>query len=187
MGNDVIKKDLDDAVAKAKEFLGDNSGIVDKIVSLKGQIDIEPTRLIVKETDVIKEYDFDTFRIIRCKQCIIYQVKGGYEVVVSPRMNALHTNLSIILDMKDRYNTLSEDDKKVYNALLMATTWTMNAPLFSVIDDKMFFGIADYVMKIFDEYVKEKENAPLKDEEAKKDAEFENTNEALKIIGGKDA
>ena len=102
-------------------------------------------------------------------------------------MVGLYTHLIVLLDMKDRYETLSEDEKNVYERLYTATVWVLNTPVFATCSDKMFFGIATDIINHFNEYVEEAKNAPLKDEEAEEDAKFENTNEALKIAGGKDA
>lgn len=185
-----LKRQIDEVVNKIKSNSKDAhfaKELTDELLSLKGQCDVEPTRVCVEEKDVIKEYDFDNLRFLRCKNCIVFQDKGGFTSVVSPRMKSLYTHINVLLDMKDRYEDLSDDEKKVYDALYTATIWVLNTPIFATCSDKMFFGIATDVINHFNEYVEEAKNAPLKDEEAEKDAEFENTNEAMKIIGGKDA
>lgn len=185
-----LKMQIDEVVKKIKANSKDAhfaQELTDELLSLKGQYDVEPTRVCVEDKDVIKEYDFDSLRFLRCKNCIVFQDKGGFTSVISPRMVALYTHLNVFLDMKDRYETLSEGEKPVYERLYTATVWVLNTPVFATCSDKMFFGIAADVINHFQEYVDEAKNAPLKDEEAEEDAKFENTNEALKIAGGKDA
>ena len=89
--------------------------LIDKLLSLKGQYDVEPTRLYVPEKNVIKEYDNDNLRIVKCKDCIIWQHKGGFTFVVKPTMHALYEHLSGMLAMKDRYDELTGDEKQLYD------------------------------------------------------------------------
>lgn len=185
-----LKRQIDEVIKKIKTNSKDAhfaDELTDELLSLKGQYDVEPTRLFVKESDVIKEYDFDSFRMLRCKQCIIYQVKGGYTIVVSPRMKSLYLHLNVLLDLKDRYENTEDDEKVVYTNLFVDTNWILNAPIIATSSDEMLSGIASDIYSRYKKFCDDALNAPLKDEEVEKDAEFENTNEALKIIGGEDA
>lgn len=185
-----LKKEIDSVIGQIKTNSKDAhfaDALCDKLLSLKGQYDVEPTRVCVEDKDVIKEYDFDNLRFLRCKNCVVFQDKGGFTSVISPRVKSLYTHISVLLDMKDRYEELSDDEKKVYEGLYTATVWVLNTPIFATCSDKLFFGIATDVINHFNEYVEEANNAPLKDEEAEKDAEFENMNEVLNNNMGTDA
>lgn len=185
-----LKRQIDEVVKKIKSNSKDAhfaKELTDELLSLKGQYDVEPTRVCVEDKDVIKEYDFDNLRFLRCKNCVVFQDKGGFTSVISPRMVALYTHINVLLDMKDRYDTLTDDEKNVYERLYTATIWVLNTPVFATCSDKMFFGIAADVINYFKEFVEEAKNAPLKDEEAEEDAKFENMNEILNNNMGTDA
>lgn len=185
-----LKRLIEDVVNKIKSNSKDERSadeLIEKLLSLKGQYDVEPTRVCVEDKDVIKEYDFGSYRIIRCKSCIVYQEKGGFTSVVSPRMTGLYTHLREVLDMKERFKELSDDEKNVYDAIESSTAWIMSVPVFATCSDELFFGIASDVIGRFSEFVDSSMGEPLKDEEADKDADFENRKDAMRIIGRKDA
>lgn len=148
--------------------------LIDKLLSLKGQADVEPMRLYVPEKDVIKEYDNDSIRFVRCKGCIVFQAKGGFSVVVKPTMEGLYKHLEVILDMKDKYDELTEDQKKTYDFLYLATTQILQLGIFATCDDEFFFGIAEDIVKRFQTMTEKSLSADLQDETHKENAEFEN-------------
>lgn len=190
MGKEELKKQLEEVVAQIKTNSKDAKfadKLVDKLLSLKGQIDVEPTRIHIPEKDVVKEYDNDSLRFVRCRGCIIFQAKGGYSVIVQPRMTALFEHLSVLLDMKDRYEELSDEEKKSYDMLYSATVYVLEAPMFAVGEDEMFFGIASDVIKRLNDFTEKQLNKELQEETPKENAEFENLNEVLNKDMGTDA
>lgn len=181
MSNEELKKQLDEVVNQIKTNSKDakfTDKLLDKLLSLKGQLDIEPTRVHIEEKDVIKEYDFDNVRYLRCKTCIVYEAKAGMKIIVTPSLKLLYEHLDILLNMKDNYDNLSDEGKKSYDILYSATSWIINVLIYSTIDDKLFFGIASDVRKRFDDYVKSKEKQ-LQEETPKENADFEKMNELM--------
>ena len=162
--------------------------LIDKLMSLKGQYDVEPTRLYVPEKDVIKEYDNDNLRIVRCKDCIIWQHKGGFTFVVKSTMRALYEYLSGMLAMKDRYDELTGDEKQLYDVSYFGMSLILQAPMFAVADDEFFVDLATFigegVKKVSDKLL----NQPLQEETPIENAEFETkmevANEFLKEDAG---
>ena len=162
--------------------------LIGKLLSLKGQYDVEPTRLYVAEKDVIKEYDNDNLRIVRCKDCIIWQHKGGFTFVVKPTMRAMYEYLDGMLSMKDKYDELNQDEKNLYDASYFGMSLILQAPMFAVIDDEFFVELATFVgdgaKKVYDKLL----NHPLQDETPIENAEFETkmevANELLKEDAG---
>ena len=158
--------------------------LIDKLMSLKGQYDIEPTRLFVPEKDVIKEYDNDNLRIVKCKDCIIWQHKGGFTFVVKPTMRALYEYIDGMLAMKDNYESLSDDLRQLYEASYFGMSLILQAPMFAVVDDELFVDLATFigegVKKVSDKLL----NQPLQEETPIENAEFETkmevANELLK-------
>lgn len=185
-----LKKQLDEVVVQIKNNSKDAKfadALVDKLLSLKGQIMIEPTRIHIEEKDVVKEYDNDAVRFVRCKYCIIFQAKGGLSVVVRPTMTALFEHLTVLLDMKDRYEELDEEGKKSYELLYSATVLMLEVPIFVTRSDEMFFGVVNDVLARFNKFTETELNKDLQEETPKENAEFENMNEALTKDMGTDA
>lgn len=177
-----LKKQLDEVVVQIKNNSKDAKfaeALVDKLLSLKGQIDVEPTRIHIEEKVVVKEYDNDAVRFVRCKDCIIFQAKGGLSVVVRPTMTALFEHLTVLLDMKDRYEELDEEGKKSYELLCSATVWMLEVPIFATCSDEMFFGVVNDVLARFNKFTETELNKDLQEETPKENAEFENMNEVL--------
>lgn len=162
--------------------------LIDKLMSLKGQYDVEPTRLFVPEKDVIKEYDNDNLRIVRCKDCIIWQHKGGFTFVVKPTMRALYEYIDGMLAMKDKYDELTDDEKSLYDAAYFGMSIILQSPMFAVADDEFFVELATFigegVKKVSDKLL----NHPLQEETPIENAEFETkmevANELLKEDAG---
>lgn len=177
-----LKNQLDEVVAQIKNNSKDAKfadSLVDKLLSLKGQMMIEPTRIRIEEKDVVKEYDNDAVRFVRCKDCIIFQAKGGMSVVIKPTMTALFEHLTVLLDMKDRYEELDEEGKKSYELLYSATVWMLEVPIFATCSDEMFFGVVNDVLARFNRFTETELNKDLQEETPQENAEFENMNNVL--------
>lgn len=177
-----MKKEMNDVILQLKNNSKDSKfaeSLIDKLMSLKGQIDIEPMRIHIKESDVVKEYDFESVRFIRCKGCIIFESKGGSYRVTTPRMNAEYKHLENLLDLKDAYNDLSDDMKKAYENIFTATMYVFNLPIYATCDDEFFFGIATDIIKRTQTLVDKMSKQELKEETREENAEFENKMEVL--------
>ena len=162
--------------------------LIDKLLSLKGQYDIEPTRLYVPEKNVIKEYDNDNLRIVKCKDCIIWQHKGGHIVVVYPTMRAEYEFLEGMLDLKDNYDKLSDDMKAAYDGAYFGYSILSQLPTIMVTNDKWFARASILASWGVARFVKEQLDEPLHEETPIENAEFETkmdvVNELLKEDAG---
>lgn len=147
--------------------------LIDKLLSLKGQYDVEPTRLHVPEKDVIKEYDNDNIRIVKCKGCIIWQHKGGHVVVVYPTMRAEYEFLEGMLDLKDNYDKLSDDMKAAYDGAYFGYSILSQLPTIMVTNDKWFARSSILASWGLARFVKEQLDEPLMEETPIENAEFE--------------
>ena len=147
--------------------------LVDELLSIKGQMDVEPMLYSVPVKDVIKEYDYGNFSIVLCKSCIVWHHKGGFDFRVEPRMKALYEYVSDICKMKDNYDELSDDEKTAYNGMLFGMSLVAQLPMFVCVDEELFFDVVNVVMdglKRMDSYVN---NADVQDETPEENAEFE--------------
>lgn len=148
--------------------------LIDDLMSLKGQYDVEEVEFIVPAKDVIKEYDFDSYKFVKTTKGVLFHAKGGYTVFVSLRMRSLYERIISILDLKDNYETLSDDDKGIYDAMFSATYYVMSSAfLLSPFEDK-FFEVATRILEAindaYKDYIKDTE---LSEETPSTDAEFE--------------
>ena len=162
--------------------------LIDKLLSLKGQYDVEPTRLYVPEKNVIKEYDNDNLRIVKCKDCIIWQHKGGFAFVVKPTMRALYEYIDGMLAMKDRYDELTDYEKSLYDAAYFGMSLILQAPMFAAAEDEFFVDLATFVGDGVKKVSEKLLNQPLQEETPIENAEFETkmevANELLKEDAG---
>lgn len=192
MKNEELKKEMKNVIDQIRVNSKDArwaDKLVDKLISLKGQMDIEPTRLYVPEKDVIKEYDNDNLRVVRCKDCIIWQHKGGFLFVVKPTMRALYEYIEGMLAMKDKYDELTDDEKQLYDSAYFGLSLILQAPMFAVADDEFFVDLAtfigDGVKKVSEKLLMQ----PLQDETPIENAYFETkmevAEEVLQDVGDK--
>lgn len=161
--------------------------MIDKLLSLKGQYDVEPTRLYVPEKNVIKEYDNDNLRIVKCKDCIIWQQKGGHIVVVYPTMRAEYEFLEGMLDLKDNYDKLSDDMKAAYDGAYFGYSILSQLPTIMVTNDKWFARASILASWGVARFVKEQLDEPLMEETPIENAEFETKMEAANELLKEDA
>lgn len=190
MDKEKIKTEIEGITSKIVELSTDKDlteKLISDVISLKGQYDIEPMRIHVREKDVIKEYNMDNIRIIRCRNCIIWQFKGGYEVIVKSRMTSLYEFMDGLLDLKDKYETLDESMRKVYDASFFGISTYLLLPLYGVTDDKFFHDTAIYLSDNLEKLFNKLLNGPLKDEETKENDAFENERDAFDVIQEKPA
>lgn len=162
------KKSLKEQIEITKEQIRGNSKdiayankLMSKLLSLKGQLDLDPSVLHVSTNEVIKSFDFETFAIHICATCAVVQYKGGYTVVVDARMRGLYEFILQMCMLKNKYDSLTEEERMGYNGSLFGLTLLMQIPLFAVVDDEFFFNIVKYVGdelgKMFERY----SNKPL--------------------------
>lgn len=149
------------------------------MLSLKGQLDIEPTRLYVPEKDVIKEYDNDSLRIVRCKSGNIWELKRGIETYVKPTARGLYDFLEGLCIAKDKYDELTEQEKLNYNYSYYSLSLMFAAPSYAMIDAKAFNDLSDFLQEWTQGVINRTLNQPLQDETPKENAEFETKMEVV--------
>ena len=184
MDKEKIKTEIDEITSNIVDLSTDKDlteKLISDVLSLKGQYDVEPMRIHVREKDVIKEYDMDNVRVIRCRNCFIWQFKGGYEVIVKSRMTSLYDFMDGLFDLKERYNDLDESMKNVYDASFFGISTFLLLPLYGVTDDKFFHDtsiyLSDNLEKLFGKLI----NTPLK-AATKEDDAFENEKDAFDVL-----
>lgn len=181
------RKALQDEFARLYEKIKAESGSdtivedLDRLVSIKGQLDVVPCEIIVESRDVIKEYDFGHFKFIRTKKAIVYR-SGGYDIVISPRPNKLYGTIEYILSLHDRMDELTDDERAVYNYLLPVAVAFCNVPMSAFIEDKYTVDMYGYIRTKMEEVIDRLLNKPLQEDDEKANAEFEQSVEFIETL-----
>lgn len=177
MDKKAIKKELDEVLIQLKNNSKDAKfadKLIDKAMSLKGQLDVEAFVLCIPESDVKKKYDFGAFEVLDCKGGILFHVHGGYFSYVTMRMVSLYEHLRAVLEMYDNINDADEMQKNVTTAVVNATWIDMQIPLNIGLSDDMLFEFAELAVKKLKELQEKMENAELQEETHEENAKFEN-------------
>lgn len=134
------------ANAKDAHFAG---GLIDEIISLKGQLDVEPVELEVRTKDVIKEYDFDTFAFKVCRAGVMFNTKGGFSTFVHARCKSLYNNIIDMLGVYDTFDELEKEKKEIFNQYLMAWTHIFQAPVGASLSENVLFETATKYLEVY--------------------------------------
>lgn len=187
-----LKKQLDEVVAQIKNNSKDAKfadALIDKMLSLKGQIDVEPAWCHFPVTD--KDEVIDTggaYKFVRNMYGVNFHINGfdfsilkdGINVSIKSYLKAAHCPFDRLFELWDKRNqgTLTKDEEKEYGSLLIASVCTCQiAPLAST-SEKWQALLTILTEEWYDELSKLL-NADLQEETPKEDAEFENLNEVL--------
>jgi len=183
-----LNEELDKQIATLRTQCKDDAffySIIDKILSLKGQIDTEAVRLIVKEKDVLREYKGDTFYIAITKQGALLHTYGGYSVFVSSRnYNSLYEALAYIVDdMDDALANATEEVRKDIENDMMAKIHILLAPTWCFSSVEATYEIATKVVHELNELAERLDKMPLQEEDEDANADFKEAALAAEVIG----
>ena len=183
-----LKEELEKNIAALKTQCKDAAffeSTIDRILSLKGQIDTDAVRLIVKENDVLREYKGDTFYIAITKRGALLHTYGGYSVFVSNRnYNSLYETLAYIVDdMDDALANATEEMRKDIENDMMARIHILLAPTWCFSSVEATYEIATKVVHELNAMVERVEELALQDEDDKANSDFEDAVMASESIG----
>lgn len=145
--------------------------LIDDLLSLKGQLSIEPTLVHIPLVNVIKEYDFEHFKIIKTLNGIVFKMTG-YEQIIRPTCRTLYGQLDYLLGLKDRYDTLTLEEKDIYDTLFQATATILMNPAICFTDDDYWIDIVTFITKRQNELFEKLLSTPLQPEDAERDDKF---------------
>lgn len=145
--------------------------LIDDLLSLKGQLSIEPTLVHIPLVNVIKEYDFEHFKIIKTLNGIVFKMTG-YEQIIRPTCRTLYGQLDYLLGLKDRYDTLTLEEKDIYDTLFQATATILMNPAICFTDDDYWIDIVTFITKRQNELFEKLLSTPLQPEDSERDDKF---------------
>lgn len=185
MEKNELKNKID---SKINEILESNEKentrkLIDELLSLKGQYDVVPMVYGVEVSSVKKEYDFGAGKFVITKKGIIYHLRGGMYIMVTPRMAAVYRYLVTMLTMKENYDKSSKEEREAYDYLFLGITTVFNLPIYAVCDDTFMANVVKYIFEQIDVMFKKFNDMPLQDETSEEDAAFENEMEMWNEAG----
>lgn len=191
MNKKELKKKLDEVIVQIKNNSKDAKfaeSLIDKAMSLKGQIDVEEVELIIPKKDVIKRYGYgNSYEFVRCKGGILFHVFGGYKTYVTPNMVAVYKHLEWMLDMWDEYESSDETHKKLTDYVIGNTVIVMESLIVSCHTDESLQEAANVIFGILVKLQKQATEAELQEETHEENAKFENDNKMFNQMIEKDA
>lgn len=161
-----LKSKLDEKIALLKSQCKDAhffDSIMDEIISLKGQYDVVPTRIFVREEDLLEEYDYGSFKLSRFTTGIAFHMIG-YDFFVKPSCQTLYKQLDSLFESKGEYNALTQEQKDLYDVLFNATMDIIMTPPMCFCNETYYIDIATYIMKRRNQLFKELDERQLASE-----------------------
>lgn len=162
-GKAKLKSKLNEKVALLKTQCKDAhffDSVMEDVLSIKGQLDVEPTRIFVREEDLIEEWDCGSFKLSRFTTGIAFHMMG-YDFFVNPTCQTLYGQLDFLFKSKGKYNALTQEQKEIHDALFSATMDIILTPPMCFCDDSYYIDIATYIMKRRNQLFKELDERPL--------------------------
>lgn len=174
---DKLKKEIKETSIKLKSICNDAKfadELIDKLLSLKGQYDIEPTLVHVPITSIINTYDYGHFRLYRTEKGIVFHMAGMYQLI-PPMMQTLYGQIEWLLDQKDNLLLLNEQQREMYDAIFGATMVILMNPGICFSNEEYYIDIATYITSKQNALFEKLLNKDLQPEDAVADAEFNKT------------
>lgn len=169
-----LNKELRIKIANLKR-LCDNAHygekLINDILSIKEQLCVEPTLIHVPCSEIQKELDFESFKLYETKSGIIVSA-NGFRMYIRPWLHSLYEHLKSLIELKENYDFLNEQEKENYDLLFSGTFSIILNPLICFTDDEYWIDLTTYITKKQVELFQSKLDAPLQEETPIEDEEF---------------
>lgn len=178
MGRKELKAQLEEVKAKIKTNSKDAhfaDALISELLSLKGQIDIEPTIVHILTSDIVDQLEGNTFSMIETKQGdAIYKVKGGYTIIADgARMSSLADTIKHYIRHHKEMDNMEGEELELAKLELEAVAHVLNTPMFAFSDIDLAYKIATDVVKWMSSTYEELVNKDLQPEDREADAIYE--------------
>lgn len=187
MDKETLKKNLDDVKKKIKANSKDAhfaDTLIDELLSLKGQLSLEPTLVHIPLDDVEKTLKGDTFEMSLTKRGeAVYHVYGGYTIIADGfRMRSLANTIADYVNNQEMVVTLDEKEREAYELDMSATAYVLNIPMLAFSDPNLKFDLATQIVAWIRKTYEEALEQPLQEETREQDVEFEDATKAIEEI-----
>lgn len=177
MNKTELKKKLEDVKSKLKTNSKDAhfaDALIGELLSIKGQIDIEPTMVNVRIDDIADYFDGGNFEMCVTKDgTAVYRTRGGYTVVADDRIVGLNATIRNFIAAANNEVAVEDIDKDILELELTANTHVLNIPMVAFSDAKLKFDLATIIVKYLRDTYEAAINAPLQDDDTKLNRIFE--------------
>jgi hypothetical protein len=138
---------------------------IDELVSLKGQLDHEPTIVYLPTKDVEKQFKGETYEMSIMKDgTAVYHTYGGYTVVAKPNITSLAGTIEEYVNSQDYVLDLNDEDKENFHLSLSAFSYIMSLPTFAFSDLGFTYDMAGSIVAFLREKAEILLNEELKAE-----------------------
>ena len=130
--NEELKKELNEKKkvlltnVKDKHF---GEKLISDIISLKGQMMVEPAHHYIGLDEVIDTFESDEYRIHILTNGVQFHTKGGLDIFIDAKYQAACGLLEDIVRFKDKEKDLSDEDKQAYTTTLKNLMYVLCCPL----------------------------------------------------------
>jgi hypothetical protein len=154
------KTELKNKLEEVKNLIITNSkdshwakNAIDELLSLKGQLDHEPTIMHLPIKNIEKSLSSDTFEMHVMKDgTAVYHVYGGLTITAAPNLQSLNGTITEYVNSQEYVTTMNEEDKEAFDLDLSAFGYIMSLPMLAFSDPEFKYNIASTIVQ----YLREK-------------------------------
>lgn len=166
------KNELKDKLEKIKAQIKSNSkdahfadSLISDLISVKGQLDVEPSLVHVSLDSIVDSVEGDTFKMaITNDGKAVYHTYGGYTIVADMRCRGLYEGLLNHVASKEMVEKLTDDEREAYDLDASATGYVLCAPMYAFSDPELKFNLATSLVKWIQETYDKLTKEPLGEE-----------------------
>lgn len=187
MDKETLKQRLDEVKTKIKVNSKDAhfaDMLIDELLSLKGQLGIEPTLVHIPTADIVQSLKGETFEMSLTKHGdAIYHVYGGYTIIADgTRMRSLAGTIADYVANQEFVKDLDEKEREVYDLDMSATAYVLNIPMMAFSDQDLKFDLATKMVSWLRATYDKALNEPLQEETPELDAAFEDAAKTIEEV-----
>lgn len=146
--------------------------LIDDLLSLKGQLSVEPTELYLPCKNVYEEIKTDTYTIKLMSNGILVAFKSGMTTYIEPYCKALYTEMVELITERKRIMEIAEEertdeDKDLFEGIdttFQALMQCFLSPIMGAVSPDILFHVASEQIKAFKKFADETLEKPLNEE-----------------------
>lgn len=163
-----LKQKLEETKAKIKSNSKDAHFadlLISDLLSIKGQLEHEPTLVHIAEEDVVDRFDGQHFEMCVTKDgAAVYRTRGGYTIVADYGLRSLNKAISDFIALSKNETKLSDSEMEAVLLDLDANAHVLNIPMLAFSDIDFKFELAKMVINFLRNTYDKAMEAQLQDE-----------------------
>ena len=145
-----MKQKLEETKAKLKANSKDAhfaDSLISDLLSMKGQLEHEPTLVHIAEADIVDRFDGAHFEMCITKDgTAVYRTRGGYTIVADYGLSSLNKTISSFIALSKNEVKLSDGEMEAVLLDLDANAHVLNIPMIAFSDLDFKFELAKMVI-----------------------------------------